>query len=637
MSASAFSSASDSRLNPHGMLDGYRRATDNLFQYPHKLEDPIGITYYDQEFYAKPSARRTPIRTGTASGERNNKPHPTKEFMGWHGNAIMAWYEKPLVKIKNPNSSWSRELTDDAIKKDESNTNKSVRRKSIVSCGEQSYANKDKALERSVKFTQDETFFIAKKKNKNLNKLNSSSSSSDDCEILGVSGKGCQSLISIESEDTLEKSERMQESHVESPRIRRKPKKGKLKNHFIDDEADLSTEDEEMQSADEHDEKDEYDLRDSFLDLQDYSHNESMLGKYRESLKNPITRTRNLRPITDSIYSQAPETDDSYELDSFCVSEEAVIEKAKTKKSKKKEAVEQVIKPAKKMGRVDRLRLQDHSCLTLSSNDEDELDFAKKPKIEAKVKESVIAKSESVNYENSFKSEQASFLADTSIKTKSSINSSCSQPYWVIMDASQLTSSAELIRNLRRSHDKFRVIIESGLNCDLIVSQRCAIVKFKWSDVGAASYRNTMIDKVTIAKQYYPYLVVLIEDDRDLNSSKNRTKYFDSTLFHLTELATIMFTKYKSERIVQNLFQLCNIEARNGFGISVDCQSILMSKKMDILYYTSLPDISFINAVFFCSNYKKMSDFCNSSVELLKSNGKLSDRKARKLYNFLNS
>ncbi len=36
--------------------------------------------------------------------------------MGWHGNAMMAWYEKPLVKIKNPNSSWSRELTDDAIK-----------------------------------------------------------------------------------------------------------------------------------------------------------------------------------------------------------------------------------------------------------------------------------------------------------------------------------------------------------------------------------------------------------------------------------------------------------------------------------------------------------------------------------------
>lgn len=55
-----------------------RRVTDNLFQYPHKLGDPIGISYYNQEFYNKPSAKREPIRTGTASGKRNNRPHPTK-------------------------------------------------------------------------------------------------------------------------------------------------------------------------------------------------------------------------------------------------------------------------------------------------------------------------------------------------------------------------------------------------------------------------------------------------------------------------------------------------------------------------------------------------------------------------------
>lgn len=36
--------------------------------------------------------------------------------MGWHGNSYMAWYEKPLMPIRNPNSNWSRELTEDAIK-----------------------------------------------------------------------------------------------------------------------------------------------------------------------------------------------------------------------------------------------------------------------------------------------------------------------------------------------------------------------------------------------------------------------------------------------------------------------------------------------------------------------------------------
>jgi hypothetical protein len=51
-----------------------------------------------------------------------------------------------------------------------------------------------------------------------------------------------------------------------------------------------------------------------------------MLAKYRESLKNPIMNIRKLRPITDDIFSQAPETDDSYELGSFCVSDNSVIE-----------------------------------------------------------------------------------------------------------------------------------------------------------------------------------------------------------------------------------------------------------------------------------------------------------------------
>ena len=68
-------------------------------------------------------------------------------------------------------------------------------------------------------------------KNNNVHKINSSSSSSDDCEMLDVSEKSCrsESLISVDEEavqgeDTLEISEGMQESHLESPRIKRKPK-----------------------------------------------------------------------------------------------------------------------------------------------------------------------------------------------------------------------------------------------------------------------------------------------------------------------------------------------------------------------------------------------------------------------------
>ncbi len=56
----------------------YRRSTSNLFRFPYKINDPIGVSHYDQEFYDKAYAKRSLIRTGSSSGFRNNNPHPSK-------------------------------------------------------------------------------------------------------------------------------------------------------------------------------------------------------------------------------------------------------------------------------------------------------------------------------------------------------------------------------------------------------------------------------------------------------------------------------------------------------------------------------------------------------------------------------
>ena len=103
------------------------------------------------------------------------------------------------------------------------------------------------------------------------------------------------------------------------------------------------------------------------------------------------------------------------------------------------------------------------------------------------------------------------------------------------------------MRNLRKNYDKFHVLVESNLCCDMIVSQRCGMLKIKWSDIGNISNRQVITDKVLKARQFYPHLVILIEDDRDSSMAKNRTKHFDTMLFNLTEIATIMFTKHKSK------------------------------------------------------------------------------------------
>jgi hypothetical protein len=56
----------------------YRPVTSNGFRVPFNLGDPIGSSHYDLTFYEKEIKRQEPIRTGTASGTRANKPHPSK-------------------------------------------------------------------------------------------------------------------------------------------------------------------------------------------------------------------------------------------------------------------------------------------------------------------------------------------------------------------------------------------------------------------------------------------------------------------------------------------------------------------------------------------------------------------------------
>ncbi|XP_056297331.1 testis-expressed protein 26-like isoform X2 [Pseudoliparis swirei] len=44
---------------------------------------PIGSTLYNKDFCWKPPCKPECIRTGTASGQRRNNPHPSQSFMKW--------------------------------------------------------------------------------------------------------------------------------------------------------------------------------------------------------------------------------------------------------------------------------------------------------------------------------------------------------------------------------------------------------------------------------------------------------------------------------------------------------------------------------------------------------------------------
>ncbi|CAC5361004.1 unnamed protein product [Mytilus coruscus] len=68
---------------------------------------PIGDTTYAEEYKDKPNRPASPIRSGSASGQRNNNPHPLQAFMVWRFPTKTMAEPKP--------SPWSEELTDDKI------------------------------------------------------------------------------------------------------------------------------------------------------------------------------------------------------------------------------------------------------------------------------------------------------------------------------------------------------------------------------------------------------------------------------------------------------------------------------------------------------------------------------------------
>jgi hypothetical protein len=76
------------------------------------------------------------------------------------------------------------------------------------------------------------------------------------------------------------------------------------------------------------------------------------------------------------------------------------------------------------------------------------------------------------------------------------------------------------------------------------------LIKFKYSDISLSGNRNNVIEKVTKAKAYYPYVVLLIEDDRETAMNRARTRYFDGMLASLTQTVLVLFSKHKCEYFI---------------------------------------------------------------------------------------
>ncbi|XP_063807757.1 testis-expressed protein 26 [Pseudophryne corroboree] len=88
-----------------------RPKTSKSYRNPYYLCDPVGISMYNNEFSWKQYSKPEPIRAATASGARNNRPHPDKTFAVWK----LPHEEKGIAL--DSRSPWIRTPTSDEVQK----------------------------------------------------------------------------------------------------------------------------------------------------------------------------------------------------------------------------------------------------------------------------------------------------------------------------------------------------------------------------------------------------------------------------------------------------------------------------------------------------------------------------------------
>ncbi|XP_066555809.1 testis-expressed protein 26 isoform X2 [Amia ocellicauda] len=96
---------------PNSATQAVRPTTSKAYRVSYELGDPVGASFYSQEFCWKPFSKPDHIRSGTSSGNRRNNPHPSQSFMVWQ----LPKQEKQIST--DSRSPWKKPPSEEEIRK----------------------------------------------------------------------------------------------------------------------------------------------------------------------------------------------------------------------------------------------------------------------------------------------------------------------------------------------------------------------------------------------------------------------------------------------------------------------------------------------------------------------------------------
>ncbi|TRY61353.1 hypothetical protein TCAL_01790 [Tigriopus californicus] len=476
-------------------------------------------------------------------------------------------------------------------------------------------------------------------------------------------------------------------SHFSIPEsVGAKNREGKSRrkaSDFLELEAALSGEAESDEDCDGDDHLDGYDA--SFVDDRQ-TFNQSGLSDekqrlvYLKSVRSPtnardfLKASKNLRPITEDIFSQMPEPEEPvYQADSFCVGSDEEIEEAPQftqlntmdlladtsgnqsvlqprnlkSKTRLKQQFEQFYgKRSSKLedqsigsnrvgneAKAPKNRIAQGGCV---SSSEDESSILTSPKA------SVLSSSyptRQIAGESVPSSNQTTAVPSTSEPVKMlqpELNQSLEddQKLTVLVNSSEVHKIPNLISCLRHEHG-FAIQVRPFEGAAILLSPRTAVDRITAADFTNGANRHKIVERCQRMNDLFERPCLLIETERNGESvpRTHRSKYYDLLLSQLSQSKILYYFTQSQMESASVLGALLRGEEKKKFLLPRPLKLSPLDEQI-LAFYQTLPGVGLGTALQLVHGFSSLGDLARSAPATIMNRTHLSEKKAREIQSY---
>ncbi|XP_046545963.1 Fanconi anemia group M protein-like isoform X3 [Haliotis rubra] len=210
----------------------------------------------------------------------------------------------------------------------------------------------------------------------------------------------------------------------------------------------------------------------------------------------------------------------------------------------------------------------------------------------------------------------------------------------ILVDSREISGAQDIVSNLRLQHGVTVLARQLGA-CDYIISNRTAVDRRQLSDFSNGAQRGKLIDRVQQMRELYDRCCLIVEKDRvkpgEEKSAKlsHRTKYNDWIQSVLVQTNVRLFFTENQGETAALMAQLAQLEKKKEMNISVPVDVGHIEEQV-LKFYTSIPKVSYANALNLCYNYRSISNFLSSyTPQTVSVRGRMSEVRAAEVCRYV--